>query len=94
MEESRYATGTLRLAPGDSIVCFSDGVTEALDHHGELYGEPRLVATLAAKAGAAPAEVAAQVVADVDVFIGTAPMADDITVLTVAYYGASRSGTG
>jgi phosphoserine phosphatase RsbU/P len=91
MEESRYATGTLRLAPGESIVCFSDGVTEALDHHGELYGEPRLVATLAAKAGAAPAEIAAEVVADVDLFIGTAPMADDITVLTVAYYGTDSS---
>jgi sigma-B regulation protein RsbU (phosphoserine phosphatase) len=91
MEESRYVTGTLRLAPGESIVCFSDGVTEALDHHGGLFGESRLVATLTAKAGAAPAELAAQIVADVDLFMGTAPMADDITVLTVAYYGTGAS---
>jgi sigma-B regulation protein RsbU (phosphoserine phosphatase) len=89
MEESRYATGTLRLAPGESLVCFSDGVTEALDRNGALFGEERLVATLAAKAGAVPAEIAAQIVADVDLFIGTAAMADDITVLTVAYYGAA-----
>jgi len=92
LEDGQYATGTVRLAPGESLVCFSDGVTEALETSGELFGEHRLVATLATQAGATqagaqPMEIAAQVVADVDRFIGTAPMADDITVLVVAYYG-------
>jgi phosphoserine phosphatase RsbU/P len=87
LEDGTYRTGSVRLAAGESIVCFSDGVTEALEASGELYGENRLVATLATKTGAPPMEIAAEIVGDVDRFIGTAPMADDITVLVVSYYG-------
>ncbi len=88
IDDAQYPTGTLRLGPGDALVCFSDGVTEALESGGTLFGEARLVATLAATAGASPMEMAAQVVADVDRFVGTTPIADDVTVLAVAYYGA------
>jgi sigma-B regulation protein RsbU (phosphoserine phosphatase) len=87
VEDQVYKTATVRLTPGDTLLCFSDGVTEALERDGGLFGEHRLVATLAAKAGASPMEIAAQVVEDVDRFIGTTPMADDITVLALTYYG-------
>ncbi len=87
LDSGVYDNGSLRLAPTESLLCFSDGVTEALERGGEFFGEQRLVATLAGQIGAAPMQIAAQVVADVDRFIGTAPMADDITVLAVTYYG-------
>ena len=69
-------------------MCYSDGVTEAMQQDGEFYGEQRLLAALQDKVGQGPQDITLHVVAEVDRFIGTTPMADDITVLTVLYRGA------
>jgi sigma-B regulation protein RsbU (phosphoserine phosphatase) len=88
MEEASYPTGTLRLDPGDSFVCFSDGVTEAIDETGGLFGESRLTAALSRRTGQHhPSEIVGEVVAAVDQFIGLTPVADDVTVLAVKYSG-------
>jgi sigma-B regulation protein RsbU (phosphoserine phosphatase) len=85
LPEAAYPTGRLRLSAGEAIVCFSDGVTEAIDAAGGLFGEPRLMAALAGRVGAHPSEIVAEVVAAVDQFIGITPVADDVTVLAVRY---------
>ena len=58
-------TGELTLFPGDTLVVFSDGVTDARDSRGEEFGEERLMETLrglrALPAGAIPAAIAAAV---------------------------------
>ena len=82
-----YTTGSLELAAGESLVCYSDGVTEAIGPDGGFFGDDRLIRTLSGKTGAAVMETAIQVVADVDQYIGTTPMADDITVLALRYFG-------
>ena len=50
-----YDQETLTLEPGDTLVVFSDGISEAQNPAGEEYGDDRLIACLEANRGAAPA---------------------------------------
>lgn len=68
------------LEPGDSLFCFTDGVTDARDRHGQLFGEERLHAVLA-RPGRSAAERVTEVLAAVEAFADGAEPADDITVL-------------
>jgi sigma-B regulation protein RsbU (phosphoserine phosphatase) len=75
----------LALTPGDTVVLFSDGVSEALNTADEFYGDDRLVAALAASTGESAAVVARDVMNDVRAFAAGAKQSDDITVLAVRY---------
>jgi len=77
------------LAPGDSLFCFTDGVTEARNRAGELFGEARLQAVLA-RPGCNAAERVADVLAALDAFAGASEAADDITVLAVGLVAPER----
>jgi sigma-B regulation protein RsbU (phosphoserine phosphatase) len=76
---------TLALTPGETFVLFSDGVSEAMNPQDAFYGEERLLATLAAVSGAAPADMVARVLDDVRTFAAGAKQSDDITLLAVQY---------
>jgi phosphoserine phosphatase RsbU/P len=70
----------LRLAPGDCLVLYSDGVTEAQNETGDEFGEERLLHAVRG-AGAEPAEVlVARVFDAIDGFVEAAPQFDDITL--------------
>jgi phosphoserine phosphatase RsbU/P len=86
-EHIAYRTGTISMAPGDILCCFSDGVTEAHDPAKALFGDARLCTTLAAHATEDLATLEAQVVGAVDRFIGSAPIADDLTLLLLRWNG-------
>jgi sigma-B regulation protein RsbU (phosphoserine phosphatase) len=79
----------LPLAPGDTFVLFSDGVSEAMNNEDAFYGEDRLLEVLAATAGASAAEIARHVLSDVRAFAAGAKQSDDITVLAVRYAPAN-----
>jgi len=79
---SRYTTQETTLAPGETVLLYSDGITEAKNPAGELAGETRLRAWLAA----APAEAKgclAHVLACVRDFARDTPQSDDITLLAL-----------
>ncbi len=88
MDEMRYKTQRIRLAPGESIVCFSDGVTEATNADGALFGEERLVALFNGQTLTHPTELLGTIIVEVDTYMGLAPMADDVTLLVLRYNGA------
>ncbi len=88
MEGIRYRKNELQLKKGDVLYLYTDGVTEATDLHNELYGEERLMKTM--EQNADPEALCGQVKADVDAFVGEAPQFDDITMLTLAYYGSAE----
>jgi phosphoserine phosphatase RsbU/P len=90
-EEIVYSTGKLTLAPGDTLCCFSDGITEAHDPTKALFGDARLLATLEAHAGADLATLEGQVVGAVDRFIGSAAIADDLTLLLLRWNGPAAA---
>jgi sigma-B regulation protein RsbU (phosphoserine phosphatase) len=80
---SRYESGTCALAPGDCLFVFTDGVTEAMDPGGELYGDERLEGVLLSLAGQTPRAVVEGVLTGVRGFAAGAPPADDIAALAV-----------
>lgn len=82
-EETRYRTERGFLSPGDTVVAYSDGVTEAEDPAGVLFGPTRLVEALRGSATAGANRAVARVVDAVRAFAATAPQADDITVLAL-----------
>jgi sigma-B regulation protein RsbU (phosphoserine phosphatase) len=80
-----YVTGTLRLAPGDSLFAFTDGVTEAMNADGAAFGEGRLEALLAGLRGESASELVSGVTKAVERFVGEAPQSDDIAALAVRF---------
>jgi len=77
------ADATVTLAPGDGILLYTDGVTEALDRHDAEFGLPRLIQSLQANAPKG-AEAAVRNIADeVRDFAGDTPQHDDITLIFI-----------
>ncbi len=74
---------TIRLAPGDTLFVYSDGLSEAMDEEKEEYGTERLLAAVAAADGLSAEAARDHVLADVDVFTGNAPQHDDMTLLVL-----------
>jgi sigma-B regulation protein RsbU (phosphoserine phosphatase) len=82
--QSRLAT----LRPGDAVFAVSDGVTEAMNALGALYTSKRLNAVLGAVCKATPEDMVRAVKKDVHDFAGSAPKADDATVLALRWQPA------
>src|SRR5260221_5951356 len=83
MPDADYATRTVVLAPGDRLVLYTDGVTEASTTDGAEFGEARLEAAIdALRRGSAIAQ-GAGTLERVDAFAAGAPQADDITCLAL-----------
>jgi sigma-B regulation protein RsbU (phosphoserine phosphatase) len=73
----------MQLHPGDTLVFYTDGVTEAFDAKGSMFGEARLLEQLAREPGASAADTVAAVLAAVRHHAGEHPQSDDITVLAI-----------
>ena len=79
-ENERYEEARIQLVPGDQIIFYTDGITEAMNPRGEMYGTQRLDATLENCMVDADALIK-QVLADLDAFAIGEPAADDQTLL-------------
>jgi serine phosphatase RsbU (regulator of sigma subunit) len=78
-----FEAGRARLGPGDLLLLFSDGVTEARSPAGELFGAARLLAALEGAAAATAEGVVEAVRAAVAAFADGGRPADDLTLLAV-----------
>lgn len=87
---SRFSTEKIVLAPGDAVVAYTDGVTEALDPEGVMYSERRLVENLRRLAGGTPREMVEGLEASVKQFTLGAVQSDDVTLMAVKYSGRQR----
>jgi phosphoserine phosphatase RsbU/P len=77
----RYEQDVVQLAPGDLLVAYTDGVTEAFDAVGEEFGEERLRVVVEAAGDRPAAEVAQAIVEAVRAFSIDTPQHDDITLV-------------
>ncbi len=91
MEDLEFSSLRTTLAPGDSLVFFSDGVNEAMNETLEQYGTERTGEFLKNAPRSSAEELTRAVVDEVQRFTGTAPQADDITVLVVRYHGPAAT---
>ena len=93
-EDSDYPEHRLRLRQGETLLMYTDGITEASDHEQQMYGIERTVQSLAEVPPAAPtAGYIERLLGDVDRFVAEAAQADDITVLALTWHGATVPGT-
>ena len=75
----KFRSQTAQLSEGDTLFMYTDGVTEAQNAAHELYGDKRLEDAFRRAEGMAISEITA----DVDLFVGGAEQADDITMLSL-----------
>ncbi len=83
MDDTEYRSSTLQMGPGDRLLLYTDGVTEAHDMSGNLYGMERLFAVLAANAGETNEILLDAVIRDVNDFAAGVPQFDDMTMIAV-----------
>jgi sigma-B regulation protein RsbU (phosphoserine phosphatase) len=86
-EHGEYGESIVVLGPGDVLLVFTDGVTEALDREENLYSDDRLVATVQAIDEINAPSVLRRVRDSVDEFALGAEQADDITIVALQYHG-------
>lgn len=82
------AVHSIPFAPGDTILLYSDGVTEAMVPGGRMYELHRLKDALFRNAEKTPAALAADILAEVRSLVGEAPQSDDITLVVLRRRGA------
>jgi sigma-B regulation protein RsbU (phosphoserine phosphatase) len=75
------------LMPGDVLVCYTDGLTEAINLLGDFHNEERLVETVVANAGLSASEIVDAIVESWHDFVGELPQDDDMTLLVVKRLG-------
>ena len=82
-ENADYATSELPLEPGDVLVLYTDGVTEAANRRDELFSEERLRNAVRADAGSSARELMEKILEEVKTFCGDWPQSDDITLIVI-----------
>ena len=82
-EEEVYADKTLQLDHGDTLVMFTDGVTEAKDSTNNQFGTDRLDNILSGVAEKSSQEIIEAIKAGITDFVGDTEQSDDITLLVL-----------
>lgn len=85
MEDVPYMEQEMQLEPGDRIFLYTDGVTEANDIDGKLYGEDRLESFINSVKEEKAEDVLNAIKGDIDLFAAEAPQFDDITMLMLDF---------
>ncbi len=83
---------TVSLEPGDWVIVFSDGVSEALSAAGEEFGDARIAEVARAHYDHEPTVLLEALLSSVRTFATGAPQSDDVTALVVRYRGPSNGG--
>ena len=89
---AEYQSASAKLDPGDFLVIYSDGVSDAVNREGELFEEARLRRIIGESKGEMAQELATAIWEGVKTFTAGAPQSDDITVLVVQYKGGASDG--
>jgi phosphoserine phosphatase RsbU/P len=78
---AQYDETTIKLEPGDLLVCYTDGITEPENDYGEMFGEERLIDVLVKNADRAEQEMLDAVMGAVRQWTGSPELQDDMTML-------------
>ncbi len=82
---AEYEEGEVRLESGDTLLMFSDGVTEARNGGDEEFGEERLIACAAENRTGSPIDLLGGIFRAVREFVGDTPQSDDITATVTRF---------
>lgn len=91
LADARYEEGSIDVGPGETLVAYSDGLTEALSSQGEEFGMDRLEAEVAGLRGLAPEEIGRRILDSVDRFMGQNRPDDDLSLVVIVRDEATPS---
>jgi serine phosphatase RsbU (regulator of sigma subunit) len=83
VDEPGYRERQVTLSPGDVLVMFTDGVTEAINRNEEMFSDERLRAVVQESHALTAAEIVSTIQRAVDSFCGNAPQFDDMTIMVL-----------
>jgi len=83
IDSAPYQTKTGHLACGETLVLYTDGITEAMDPAAHLFADARLQGFLGGVVSASPEEIVRRLVDEVERFCAGAPQSDDLTALAI-----------
>jgi ketosteroid isomerase-like protein len=86
-KDARYEEETIQLSPGDTLVVFSDGITEAVNADGEEFGEDRLLACFLSASESSADDLLKKLLDAWYEFSGSTAQRDDATALVLRYSG-------
>lgn len=81
LPEIEYEQQAIVMEPGDALVLYTDGVSEASDAEQQMFGRERLRQVIARHRALSAGELAEAILAAVDAFAGDAPQFDDLTLV-------------
>jgi sigma-B regulation protein RsbU (phosphoserine phosphatase) len=87
MDDARFETRKAALVPGDELLLYTDGISEALDPANRVFSEARLRGFLGTAGRCPPRELIRSLLAEVRSFAADAPQSDDVTVLALRFLG-------
>jgi len=90
IEDSDYSEDTIELRPGDVLVIYTDGVTDAVNSSNEVFGKERLESILSSDNALTPEVMVTEIVDALHRFEEGSDQADDVTILAVGYNGVTE----
>jgi sigma-B regulation protein RsbU (phosphoserine phosphatase) len=91
-EDMTYKSGKLTINPGDSVVLYTDGIPEAMNIDGTLFGDEKLTKLLSeCDPSGSPKAITDKLLQQTKAFAGEAPQSDDITILVLTYYREKKN---
>lgn len=82
-EDVAYIEDVVSLEPGDILVVYSDGITEAVDKRDEGFGEERLLKTIIEGLDDTAEQLIQRIIKSVNIYVGELPQMDDMTLVVV-----------
>jgi len=79
-----YCAERLQIEPGDVVVIYTDGLTEARNSEGEEFGEARVIESLLSRAHLGARSLVQNCLGSLAPFLGSAPLSDDLTIMAIA----------
>jgi hypothetical protein len=83
VKDAAFHERDLEFAPGDTMVVYSDGVSEARDENGVFFGQKRLLEVLAQTRGQPAGIVGSAILGSIDSFVGNARTFDDLSIIVI-----------
>jgi hypothetical protein len=89
MPGATFSEQSVELNNGDTLIVYSDGVTEAMNEAGDFFGDDRLLGLARQTAGEPPSVIGRCILAGVSTFIGEAVASDDVSLIVLRREGRS-----
>jgi len=90
-EDFKFTANKMKINPGDKILLYTDGITEAFNEAGEQFSEERLLEIMNNEKNETSQQLVTNIRQEIKKFVKNAEQSDDITILAVSYYGKEIS---